>query len=150
MTMPMAERKARVLWNGGLADGSGALTLETSSAATDLPVSWPARTEIPGGKTSPEELIAAALSSCYAMAFSNVLGQAGHPPEQLTVDAVCTLDMVDGGPKVTTIDLSVSGTVPGIDQAGFEELARQAEQGCPVSNALRNNVEVRVNANLSS
>jgi lipoyl-dependent peroxiredoxin len=147
--MPIAERKARVMWNGGLTDGSGKLNFETSSAATDLPISWSARTEVPGGNTSPEELISAAISSCYAMAFSNVLGQAGHAPEQLTVDATCTADMVDGGLKVTTVDLDVTGTVPGLDQAGFEELAKQAEQGCPVANALRNNVEIRVNANLS-
>jgi lipoyl-dependent peroxiredoxin len=147
--MPMAERKASVVWNGGLADGAGTFNL-VSSGAAELPVTWAARTEAPDGKTSPEEMIAAAHASCYAMAFSNVLGQAGHGPEQLSIDAVCTLDMVGGGLKVTKVDLNVSGKVPGLDQAGFEELAKQAEQGCPVSNALRGNVEITVNANLSS
>jgi lipoyl-dependent peroxiredoxin len=148
--MPMAERKARVVWQGGLADGSGKLNFESSSAATDLPVTWAARTEVPGGKTSPEELIASAHASCYAMAFSNVLSQAGHSPEELTIDAVCVLDMVDGGPKVTRVDLTVLGKVPGLDQSGFEELAQQAEKGCPISNLLRNNAEISVNATLSS
>jgi lipoyl-dependent peroxiredoxin len=148
--MPMAERKARVVWNGGLADGSGKLNFESSSAATDLPVTWAARTEVPGGKTSPEELIASAHASCYAMAFSNVLSQAGHTPEELTVDAVSTLDMVDGGPKVTKSDLTVTGTVPGVDQSTFNDLAQQAEQGCPVSNLLRGNAEITVSARLNS
>jgi lipoyl-dependent peroxiredoxin len=146
----MAERKARVVWNGNLSDGAGKLNLESSSAATDLPVTWAARTETPGGKTSPEELIAAAQSSCYAMAFSNVLSQAGHEPEELTVDAVCTLDMVDGGPKVTKVELTVEGKVSGLDQSGFEDLAKQAEQGCPISNLLRNGAEISLNAKLVS
>lgn len=146
--MPMAERKASVVWNGGLSDGSGILNL--ASGAAELPVSWPARTEEPGGKTSPEEMIAAANASCYAMALSNVLGQAGHSPEQLTVDAVCTLDMVDGGPKVTKVDLTVHGKVSGLDQSGFEDLAKQAEQGCPISNLVRNSAEVSLKAHLDS
>lgn len=145
--MPMAERNASVVWNGGLADGKGTLKLETSGAA-ELPVSWPARVEEAGGNTSPEELIAAAHASCYAMAFSNVLGQAGHGPEQLKVDAVCTLDMVDGGPKVTKVDLTVLGKVPGLDQSGFESLALQAEQGCPISNLVRHGAEISVTATL--
>jgi lipoyl-dependent peroxiredoxin len=147
--MAMAERKASVVWNGGLADGNGTLSL-VSSGVGDFPVTWAARSEAPGGKTSPEELIAGAHASCYAMAFSNVLSQAGHGPEQLTVDAVCTLDPVDGGLKVTRVDLTVVGKVPGLDQSGFEELAAQAEQGCPVSNALRGNAEISVNATLES
>jgi lipoyl-dependent peroxiredoxin len=148
--MPMAERKARVVWNGSLSEGSGKLNFESSSAATDLPVTWAARTEVPGGKTSPEELIASAHASCYAMAFSNVLSQEGHEPEQLTIDAVCTLDMVDGGPKVTKLDLNIEGKVAGLDQPKFQELATQAEQGCPISNLFRNNAEISVNAKLVS
>lgn len=148
--MPMAERKASVVWNGGLSDGSGMLDLVSSDAAKQLPVTWAARTEQPDGKTSPEEMIAAAQASCYAMAFSNVLSQAGHGPEQLSVDAVCTLDMVDGGPKVTRVDISVTGKVPGLDQSGFQDLANQAEKGCPISNVLRGNAEITVNATLSS
>jgi lipoyl-dependent peroxiredoxin len=146
--MPMAERTANVIWNGGLADGSGTLSLV--SGAAEVPVSWPARVEEPGGKTSPEELIAGAHASCYAMAFSNVLGQAGHGPEQLKVQAVCTLDMVDGGPKVTKVDLTVVGRVPGLDQSGFENLATQAEQGCPISNLVRNSAEISLKATLEN
>ena len=148
--MPMAERKASVVWNGGLADGKGSMTFASSGAASDLPVTWAARTESADGKTSPEELIAAAQASCYAMAFSNVLGQAGHAPDQLAVDCVCTLDMVDGGPKVTKVDISVTGKVPGLDQSGFDDLAQQAEKGCPIANSLRGNVEISVTANLST
>lgn len=146
--MPMAERKASVVWNGGLSDGSGKLNF--ASGAAELPVDWPARAEEPGGKTSPEELVAAAHATCYSMALSNVLGQAGHTPEQLKVDAVCTLDMVDGGPKVTKVDLTVLGKVPGLDQAGFDDLAKQAEQGCPISNLVRNSAEISLNTRLES
>lgn len=146
--MAMAERKASVIWNGGLSDGTGSVSLQSSGLA-ELPVTWESRTETPGGKTSPEELIAGALSSCYAMALSNVLGQAGNPPQELNISAVCSFDVVDGAPKVTRADLSVTGTVPGIDDAKFKELAQQAEQGCPVANAIRGNVEISLNANLS-
>lgn len=148
--MPMAERKATTVWSGALADGAGSLSLNSSGVAKDLPVSWAARTESPDGKTSPEELIAGAQASCYAMALSNVLSQAGHTPEQLSVEATCTLDMVDGGPKVTKVDIVVSGKVSGLDQSGFNELAQQAEHGCPIANSLRGNVEISVTANLSS
>jgi osmotically inducible protein OsmC len=147
--MPMAERTAQVVWQGNLTQGSGNITLN-SQATGPLPVTWAARTEEPGGKTSPEELIAAAHAACYAMAFSNTLNQNGTPPERLNVTATCTLDRVEGAVKITTEVLDVRGTVPGVDQGTFEQLARTAEQRCPVSNALRNNVEIRVNAQLES
>ena len=146
--MALAERRANVVWNGALIDGSGTLNL-ASGATGDLPISWSARVEDSDGKTSPEELIAAALSSCYAMAFSNTLNGAGHPPEQLSVNVVCTVEKIETGIKVANADISVTGKVPGLDQSGFEELAKTAEQGCPVANALRNNVEISVNATLS-
>jgi lipoyl-dependent peroxiredoxin len=145
--MALAERKANVVWNGTLTEGSGTLTFD--SGAAQLPVSWSARVEEPGGQTSPEELIAAALSTCYSQAFANTLVQAGHPPEQLSVDVVCRVDQVEGGLKVSEADISVSGTVPGLDQTGFEDLANKAEQGCPVANALRNNVTLSVTATLA-
>ncbi len=145
--MAMAERQAQVIWEGNLTQGNGKIT-SGSGALGELPVTWAARTERADGKTSPEELIAAAHAACFAMAFSNTLNTAGSPPQRLMVTAVCTLDRVDGKLKITTMDLEVTGTVPGLDQAGFERIARQAEQGCPVSNALRNNVEIRVNAHL--
>jgi lipoyl-dependent peroxiredoxin len=146
--MALAERKASVVWNGGLPDGSGTLTL--TSGAAELPISWSARVEESGGKTSPEELIAAALSSCYAMAFSNTLAQAGNAPEQLNIDVVCKVEKVETGLKVSEANITVKGKVAGLDQAGFEDLANKAEQGCPVANALRNNVSISVNATLDS
>ena len=148
--MALAERRASVVWNGGLADGNGNVDFESSGAA-HLPVTWASRTESPDGKTSPEEMIAAAHAACYAMAFSNTLAQAGYTPQQLNVTAVCTLDQVEGGLKVTESALTVSGTVEGdIDQSEFQDLAVKGELGCPVSNALRNNVNVTVNATLES
>jgi osmotically inducible protein OsmC len=105
--------------------------------------------ERPNGKTSPEELIAAAHAACYSMAFSNTLAQAGFPPKQLQVTAVCTLDdKPGGGVQITTMDLEVVGDVPGLTQQQFEELARKGEQGCPVSNALRNSLTINLQARL--
>jgi osmotically inducible protein OsmC len=146
--MAVAERRAQVTWEGNLTQGSGKVTVG-SGALGELPVTWAARTERPDGKTSPEELIAAAHAACYAMAFSNTLNTGGTPPQRLDVRAVCSLDRVEGKMKITTIDLQVTGTVSGLDQAGFEDAARKAEQGCPVSNALRNNVEIRLTAQLA-
>ncbi len=145
--MALAERRAEVVWEGNLQQGHG--TLSTGSGALKgQSVTWAARAERSNGKTSPEELIAAAHATCFAMAFSNTLNNNGTPPERLTVNAVCSLDRTDTGLKVTAMDLDVRGRVPGLDQAGFEQQARAAEQGCPVSNALRNNVQITVHAQL--
>jgi lipoyl-dependent peroxiredoxin len=141
--MALAERRADVVWNGDLIGGSGTLSL-VSSGAAELPVTWASRVEAPDGKTSPEELVAAAHASCYAMAFSNTLAQAGHPPEQLTVSAVCSLEKVEGGIEVSEMTLNVTGRVPGLDQDGFADLALKGELGCPISNALRNNVTINI------
>jgi lipoyl-dependent peroxiredoxin len=147
--MAKAERRADVVWTGDLIKGSG--TVEVGSGALGkFPVTWTSRTERSDGKTSPEELIAAAHAACYAMAFSNTLAKAGHAPERLNVTAVCTLDQVNGKFTITTVDLAVRGMVPGLDQPGFEEAARTAEAGCPVSNALRNNVKITVRAQLET
>lgn len=148
--MPLAERRADVVWEGTLTQGHGTITKVGSGAFGGLPVTWAARTERPDGKTSPEELIAAAHATCYAMAFSAVLTERGTPPESLNVSAVCALDLVDGAPKVTAVDLSVRGRVSGLDEAGFQEAAQAGEQLCPVSNALRGNVEIRLTAVLES
>jgi lipoyl-dependent peroxiredoxin len=145
--MALAERRADVSWQGNLTQGNGSINTG-SGALSQLPVTWASRTERSDGKTSPEELIAAAHAACYAMAFSHTLTQAGTPPEQLHVTAVCSLDRTDTGLKIASMALEVTGTVPGLDQAGFETAARQAELGCPVSNALRNNVAISVNAHL--
>jgi osmotically inducible protein OsmC len=145
--MALAERRAEATWEGNLTRGSGRVKVG-SGAMPEQPVTWASRTEQPGGKTSPEELIAAAHAACYAMAFSNTLDTRGTPPQRLVVNAVCTLDRIEGGVKITRMDLDVRGTVSGLDQAAFEEAAQQAEQSCPVSNALRNNLEIHVKAQL--
>ncbi len=144
--MANAERRAHVVWEGDLARGNGRLTADSSKMVEEAPVTWASRVERPDGKTSPEELIAAAHASCYSMAFSNTLAQSGNPPERLEVEAVCTFDHEQG--KITTVDLNVRGKVPGMTQEEFESAAREGDQGCPVSNALRGNVEIRVQASL--
>jgi len=124
-------RTAKAHWEGALQDGAGTVTLESSGLGT-YDVSWPARTEQPNGKTSPEELIAAAHSACYSMALSNVLGGAGHPPQSLETSAEVTFDP----PTITGVHLSVVGHVEGIDAEEFAKAAEDAKQNCPVSKAL--------------
>ncbi len=143
-------RRASVLWEGDLANGQGKVTAATSGAFKDQPVSWPARTEQPNGKTSPEELIAAAHASCFAMALSLVLGENHTPPGRLQVSAACTLDEVDGAPKITAVALTVVARVPGLEEAAFEQAVERAAGLCPVSNALRGNVEIGVQGELES
>ena len=148
--MAKAEKKAEAIWQGNLIQGHGEIVSVGSGVIGALPITWVARTEGPAGKTSPEELLAAAHASCYAMAFSHTLAQAGTPAEQVTVKATCAFEQVSGKFKVTTMDLDVSGNVPGLDQAGFEKAAQQAEQGCPISNALRGNVQISLKAHLEN
>jgi osmotically inducible protein OsmC len=147
--MPDFTRRADVTWNGDLFEGAGTLALGTG-VLQDAPISWRARTEGPEAATSPEELIAAAHASCYAMAFSNTLAQAGHAPEQLQVTAEITGSLSSEGLKLARSVLTVRGRVAGLDQAAFEEFARQGEENCPVSNALRGNLDITVNATLES
>ncbi len=142
-----AKRRAVAVWEHDLLKGSGRFKVD-SGAFPEMPVTWAARTEASGGKTSPEELLAAAHASCFAMAFSAGLGRMGTPPERLEVAATCTFDKVGDGWKVTTMELQVVGRVPGIDAAAFAEAAQKAGAGCPISNALKNNVEIRVTAKL--
>lgn len=146
--MPLMQRRAEVTWTGNLIEGSGKMRVG-SNAFPEQDVTFSARTEKQEG-TTPEELIAAAHATCFAMAFSNTLKQAGNPPQQLDVSAVASLDRVDGALKITEMELTVTGNVPGIEAAQFEELARTAEGRCPVSNALRNNVDIKLNALLSN
>lgn len=144
----MAERRATVVWQGTLTEGQG--TIDTGSGVlSKSPVTWASRMETPEGKTSPEELLAAAEAECYSMVLTNMLSKQGNVPERLEVTATCTVERQDGGLKITTIHLEVRGQVPGIDQATFSQVAQEAEQGCPVSNALRGNVEISVNAQLA-
>lgn len=144
--MATAERRAEVVWEGDLPHGSGRFTVG-SGAIGEQPVTWSSRTERSDGKTSPEELIAAAHGSCFAMALSNVLAEGGTPPERLEITAVCTFDVDEV--KVSSSTLDVRGHVPGMDVEDFQRAVEEAEQGCPVSNALRGNVEMRVNATLN-
>jgi osmotically inducible protein OsmC len=146
--MTEIEREADAVWTGNLVDGSGVITQVTSGALEQLPITWAARTQQPNGRTSPEELLAAAQASCYAMALSNTLAKAGTEPEQLDVTAVCGADRSTGALVIRTMDITVRGRVPGLDQSGFETAAKQAEQGCPVANALRNNLAIVVHATL--
>ena len=146
--MAMAERTANCAWDGDLPHGSGKVS-GASGALGELPVTWASRTERSDGKTSPEELIAAAHASCYSMALSHGLGEAGTPPEHLDVSAKVTLDLVDGAPTVTNSELTVSGRVPGIDQDKFEQAEFDAGRNCPVSRALAG-IEITVNATLAT
>ena len=140
------ERKAKVVWAGDLRSGQGEIS--TGSGAISLPVNFPARLESESDVTSPEEMIAAAHATCYAMSLSNLLATGGNPPERLEVNATCTLDRTDAGLKIAKMQLDVSGKVAGMDAAAFAEAAKQADQRCPVSGALRGNVDISVNANL--
>lgn len=134
----------RTHWEGDLFNGSGTASLD-SGASDPMKVTWKARTEEHGGLTSPEELIAAAHSSCYLMAFSNTLAQNETPPTSLDVTATATFVPGEG---MTTMALEVVGTVDGIDEEKFQELATVAKDGCPVSQALAGNVEISVEARL--
>ncbi len=131
----MADRRAECTWEGDLAHGHGNTSVG-SGAIGPFPVTWAARTEQSNGKTSPEELLAAAHATCYCMALSHELTQKGNPPTRLNATSVITIDRVDGAMTVTTSKLNVRGSVPGIDQAAFQEAATAASKGCPVSRAL--------------
>ncbi len=140
----MADRNASAEWQGNLFEGRGTVSADSSGLFSDAGVTWASRTESPEGKTSPEELIAAAHSACFCMALSNELSSRGHAPERLQAHATCAF--ADG--KVTTMVIDVSATVPGADQAAFDEALAAAEESCPVSNALRGNVDIQVTASL--
>jgi len=142
-------RRASVTWSGTLAEGTGTITEVTSGAFGGLGVSWPARTEAPGGKTSPEELLAAAHASCFSMSLSGRLTRNGTPPERLQVSATVTFEKREAGWAVASSALSVVGTVPGIDAETFRTLAEGAKDGCPISGALKGNVELSVEASLA-
>ena len=145
-----AVRSASVTWNGDLPSGKGSVKAGSSGAFGPLDVSWARRSEADAnGVTSPEEMLAAAHASCFAMALSAGLGRAGTPPQQLDVTAQVTFDRVGDGFKVTSSALEVRGKVPNLDQAGFEKAAEGAKDGCPISQALKGNVELSVKATLA-
>ena len=141
------DRTAEVTWRGDLMSGSGRIDSTTSGAFGGLDVSWPARTEEPGGKTSPEELIAAAHASCFSMALSHGLAQAGHAPDELKTSARVTFQPGEG---ITKIALAVLGTVPGMDDDAFQQQAQTAKENCPVSKALASVPEISLSARLES
>jgi osmotically inducible protein OsmC len=144
----MVEKSANAVWTGTLTEGSGKFSVE-SGVIANSPVSWASRTGAADGKTSPEELIAAAHASCYAMAFSYALGSAGTPAESLDVTATVGFGPnPGGGMKVTHSHLKVKGKVAGLTQEQFAQAAVDAEKGCPVSNALRNNIDITVEGTL--
>jgi osmotically inducible protein OsmC len=144
-----AVRRADVTWSGDLPTGKGKVSASTSGVFSGLEVSWARRAEADAqGKTSPEELLAAAHASCYAMALSAGLGRAGSPPESLDVSATVTFDKVGDGFKVVSSALEVRGRVPNIDDAAFLKAAEAAKDGCPISGALKGNVELSVKATL--
>jgi len=140
----MADRKARATWEGDLFKGSGTVTAESSGLFSAAAVTWVSRTGAPGGKTSPEELIAAAHAACFSMALSNELSSRGHVPSRVAVAATATFD----NGVITTMRLEVDAEVPDADEAAFGEGLAAAEQSCPVSNALRNNVVIDVTGRL--
>jgi osmotically inducible protein OsmC len=139
------ERRAEVTWSGDLMDGSGSIESVGSGAFGPLAVTWSSRAEEPSGRTSPEELIAAAHAACFAMALSHGLAQGGHEAENLSVSATVTFVP---GTGITQSLLDVEGVVPGIDEEGFRQAAEDAKEGCPVSGALKDNVELGVTARL--
>jgi osmotically inducible protein OsmC len=144
--MAIAQRSAHSTWKGDLAHGTGMVN-GSSGALNELEVTWASRTERSEGKTSPEELVAAAHASCFSMALANELAQAGHVPEQLEVSARVTLDSKNDAPTVTTSELTVSGRVPGIDQEEFTNAATAAGKNCPISRAL-GGLDISVRATL--
>ena len=145
----MAEvRTADVTWNGDLLTGAGTIDYVSSGVFSRMPVSWAARTGPHNGKTSPEELLAAAHASCFSMAFSARLAKNGTPATTLKVNVQVTFDNASGGWKVTTSKITVVGDVPGIDLEAFRTIAEVAKENCPISIALKGNVELMVDVSL--
>jgi lipoyl-dependent peroxiredoxin len=140
------ERRAETVWQGDLQNGSGTIQAVPSGAFGPLDVSWASRAEEPNGKTSPEELIAAAWSSCFSMALSNGLAKSGNPPEKLETSATLTFQPGQGIVKGA---LTVRGTVPGIDADAFQAAADDAKANCPVSQALAGIPDVTLEATLT-
>ena len=145
----MAEiRRAEATWSGDLASGSGTVRAATSGAFGDLPVTWASRTADHQGRTSPEELVAAAHAACFSMALSAGLARAGHTAQRLDVAAEVTFDKTDAGWRVTLSALTVRGRVAGMTVEDFVAAAEAARDGCPISNALKGNVALSVEATL--
>jgi osmotically inducible protein OsmC len=140
------DRRADVVWQGSLMDGSGRIETVTSGALGGLEVSWPSRSADPDGKTSPEELIAAAHATCFSMALSHGLAQEGHAPDRLDTSATVTFQPGEG---ITKIALTVRGQVSGLDEDAFRQAAQTAKENCPVSQALASVPEITLDASLA-
>ena len=141
------ERTANAQWQGDLMGGSG--TVSTASGVVEeATVKWSSRAERAEQNTSPEELIAAAHASCISMALAHGLAEAGKEPRQLDTEATATFDQIDGGFKMTTMRITIRGEVDGIEEGAFREAAEDAAENCPVSQALKGNVEVTLDASL--
>lgn len=145
-----AVRRADASWEGDLTSGKGVVSASTSGVFRDLTVSWAARTESSDGQTSPEELLAAAHAACYSMALSAGLTRAGHAPARLEVSAQVTFDRGESGWRVQSSHLTVRGRVPGMDAEAFRREAEAAKDGCPISQALKGNVQLSVDSTLEA
>ena len=149
--MPLAHREATVVWEGTLGGGQGAL--QDGGALQRTPVDWASSDEAANGSTSPEQLLAAAEAGCYAMTLALALTRRGKPADRLEVSAACELDRTGSEDpheyRITRVDLDVRGSVPGVDEETFREIARHADEQCPISEALRGKVEVRLTAALT-
>ena len=142
------EKTARATWEGDLMSGSGRVSTG-SGVLSDEGVTWSVRAEDVEG-VSPEELIAAAHATCVSMALSHILAEQGNAPARLETEATTTFDKTEAGFRLTTIKLAIEGEVEGIDGVAFLEAAEGAKENCPVSKALEGNVEISVEATLSS
>jgi lipoyl-dependent peroxiredoxin len=143
------DRKATTIWEGDLKSGKGQFTLDSSHVGGAFDVSGPARFEAVMPQTSPEELIAAAHSSCYSMALSNILASGGHPPERLETSAVVTIERQTEGWAITQSAITLRAQVPGISEDDFRQATEAAKAGCPVSKALSGNVNITLDAQLA-
>jgi osmotically inducible protein OsmC len=142
------ERTANAVWEGDLFEGSGTASTQ-SGVVSDATVKWSSRAEQADENTSPEELIAAAHATCVSMALANGLAQAGTPPQRLESQATATFDQTPDGFRMTTMRLQVRGQVEGMDEEAFRQAAEDAKENCPVSQALKGNVDVTLDAALA-
>jgi osmotically inducible protein OsmC len=148
--MPRIVREAEINWEGNIARGAGAITAASSGAFAGMPFTVASRIGAPEGKTSPEELLAAAHGGCFTMSLASELSKAGTPPERLDVRCVVTMDEVEGkGHQIVHSEIQARGTVPDCDEAAFAQAAEAADAGCPFSALIRASATVAVSAALS-
>ena len=143
-------RRARAHWSGDLQTGGGAVSTATSGVFSEQPTTWRARTEEPEGGTSPEELLAAAHAACFSMAVSNELSKAGFPPSRVDVSVEVTGDRREAGWTVIASHITLRAAVPGVDTETFREKTEAAKVGCPISRAIKGNVEISLDATLEA